>query len=243
VIARLRSRLAADDGFSLIELMAAMAIGGVVLTALMTVFVTGVKGTSEITDRVDSSARANTAMNRITTLLDSQVCVPTSVVTDIAAPPIFAASNDTSVTFYADLSGAGDTPDKYTLTFDPAARTIKLYTYGASGTTPSRTWTSSTTAETIASNVTQVTTAGVVQPVFTYFTYISGGNATTNGTVNTAPAATPLSAANANATVKVGVLFQSLGIGERDNKQRTVVSGSGAIATFNASSTAPTVCP
>jgi hypothetical protein len=83
----------------------------------------------------------------------------------------------------------------------------------------------------------------VVQPVFSYYTYISGGNATTNGTINTSLAAVPLTAANAAATVKVSVMFQSLGIGSVDNKQRTVLTGSGTLSSFNASSTAPTACP
>jgi prepilin-type N-terminal cleavage/methylation domain-containing protein len=225
-----------EAGFSLIELLAAMVIGSLVLTVLMTIFISGVKGTTRIQDRVDSSQRARTALDRIVSLLDSQVCVPQATVAQpqniVALPPVQATSTGSSVTFFADLTGAGVQPNEYKITYDASAKTLTLYTYTASGNTPLRTFNAANKATQLATDVTAVGS----NPVFTYYAFND------DGTIATTPAVVPLPAPGKVA--RVGVQFQALSsTGHVDNSQRAVVSGSGTVSTFNPDSTSPSVCP
>jgi prepilin-type N-terminal cleavage/methylation domain-containing protein len=235
-----------QDGFSLVELLAAMAIGSLILTVLMTIFITGVKGTSRIQDRVDSAQRARVALDAITTLLDSQVCVPrvsgtsTNILSDA---PVVAGSDGSSVTFFGDLTGAGTQPSKYTITYSPTAKTLTRYTYAATGNTPTRSFLATKTSTLIASDVMPATVDGVVQPIFTYYTYISG-TAAQNGQINQLAAAVPLSEDASPQVVRVGVQFQAYSsTGHVDNKQHAVVSGSATASTFTPDPSAPSVCP
>lgn len=243
LIARLR---ASDDGFSLVELLAAMAIGSLVLTALMTIFIAGVRGTTQIQNRVDSQARARYAMDRIVRLLDSQVCyVPTG--SDFGTPPVFSASTNTSATFLADMAGASGAPNKYTITYVPPAGstpgkiTIDTYAYNATA----KAWTTKVgPTNTLISDVVQAKEGGVAQPVFKYYPYIASSSDTTAiGNVSDTPATTPLSVTDAPSIVKVGVQFAAISsTSHRDDAQHAWVKGSGALSTFNADPTAPSAC-
>ena len=53
-----------------------------------------------MSDRVDAQQRGRLAMDRVTSLLSSQVCVSSSI-----PPLIGVGSTDKSVTFYGDLHG------------------------------------------------------------------------------------------------------------------------------------------
>jgi prepilin-type N-terminal cleavage/methylation domain-containing protein len=201
-------RLRTDDsGFSLIELLAAMLVAGILLTAVMNVFINGVKGASRVQDRVDSQQRGRLAMDRVTSLLSSQVCLSSSI-----PPVVGGTSTDKSVTFYGDLQGASNTPSRYTLTWSAAAKTLTEYQYtAASGslTSPPIVW-SGTPAVTrlIASNVWPAQDdAGTDLPVFSYYRFEA------DGTVNLAnPIAlngsSQLALADADDVVQVGVAFR-----------------------------------
>ena len=68
-----------------------MVVGGIVLAALMTTFVGGVQGSSRVQDRVDAASRGRLAMDKVTSLLNSQVCVVTKSadgLSDLSLPPI-----------------------------------------------------------------------------------------------------------------------------------------------------------
>jgi prepilin-type N-terminal cleavage/methylation domain-containing protein len=244
LITRLRAE---DDGFTLIELLASMVIGGVVLTALMTVFVTGVRSTTEIQNRVDDAGRARYALDRIVRLLDSQVCyVATN--SDIGTPPVFAASTNNSATFLADLTGASGNPNKYTITYVPAAGatpgklTVDTYSYNAT----TKAWTTKVGAtSTLVSDIVPAKVGGVAQPIFTYYTYVpsSWPDKTVVGDVSGTPATTPLSTTDAPNVVKVGVQFAAVSsTSHLDNAQHAWVKGSGTLSTFNADPTAPSAC-
>jgi prepilin-type N-terminal cleavage/methylation domain-containing protein len=237
-----------DAGFSLIELLAAMAIGSVVLTACMGVFINGVKATTKIQNRVDDTARARYAMDRIVRLLDSQVCTQLVATSDFQTAPIFSGSTNNSVTFYGDLDGASGTPEKYTITFVPKSGatpgriTVDDYAYN----TTAKAWTTKVGAtNTLISDVVPLQLGGVDQPVFTYYPYIAtSGTATDIGNVSGAGAATPLTAAVAPMVVKVGVRFAAVSsTSHTDDTTHAYVSGSGSLATFNADPSAPTACP
>lgn len=247
LIKRLIARLRADDGFSLMELLAAMAIGSVVLTGLMTVFVQGLRGTTAIQDRVDTTARARYSMDRIVRLLDSQVCyVPVS--SDFGTPPVFSGSTDNSASFLADLTGASGTPRKYTLTYVPGAAgkpgriTQDIYTYDS----VAKTWTKKLGGtNTLVTDVLPAVDKGVTQPIFKYYAFYPSTYAdkTKVGDVPDLQAATPLSVADAQNVVKVGVQFAAVSsASHRDNRQRAWVKGSGTLSTFTADPTSPSAC-
>jgi prepilin-type N-terminal cleavage/methylation domain-containing protein len=247
--ARLRRRLAADDGFSLVEMLAAMAIGSLVLTACMTVFIQGVKGTTKIENRVDTTMRARYAMDRVVRLLDSQVCAVLNQNSDVQTAPIFSGSTDTSVTFYGDLKGGRDVPDRYTISYvagpggTPGKITIDDYGYNAT----TKAWTKVGVTNTLVTDVVPIKNdAGVTQPVFLYYPFIAASPdaPATIGDVSDTPATTPLTVAAAPTIVKVGVQFAAISsISHRnDDKTRAYVSGSGSLATFNADPTSPSAC-
>jgi prepilin-type N-terminal cleavage/methylation domain-containing protein len=248
LIARLRTLRRDDDGFSLVELLAAMAVGGVILTALMGVFVSGVRGTTAIQNRVDNAGRARFTLDRIVRLLDSQVCVPLVATSDLATPPVFANSNNNSVTFFGDLNGASSAPKKYVITYTPksgsARGTLAVDTYADNG---SKTWpTKVGVTNVVASDIVPVkNAAGVAQPIFTYYPYIAAPAGPDVGTVSTTPAVTPLSVADAPRIVKVGVQFAAISSTSHidNNRQHAYVGGSGTVATFDADPLNPTACP
>ena len=58
-------RLARDeDGFSLTELIVAIALGGIVLAAALTFFTTGVISSAQVQDRSDAAQRARRSVAR-----------------------------------------------------------------------------------------------------------------------------------------------------------------------------------
>jgi prepilin-type N-terminal cleavage/methylation domain-containing protein len=246
---RLRTLGREDAGFSLIELLAAMAIGSVVLTACMGVFINGVRATTKIQNRVDDTGRARYAMDRVVRLLDSQVCTQLVTTSDVQTAPIFSGSTNNSVTFYGDLSGASGMPDKYTITYVPKSGatpgriTIDDYAYS----TTAKTWTVKRGAtNTLISDVVPLQINDVDQPIFTYYPYIASAPTApdTVGDVSDTGAPTPLTAAVAPTIVKVGVRFAAVSsTSHTDDKTHAYVSGSGSLATFNADPSAPTACP
>jgi prepilin-type N-terminal cleavage/methylation domain-containing protein len=116
--ARLRHE---EGGFSLIELLMAMALGSVILTAVMSVFLTGMGATARVTDRVDSAQRGRLAMDRVVTLLNSQTCLYNNDSTSNA--PIVDGQAQ-QVTFVANLGTVSADPSKYRLRYDAATKTL-----------------------------------------------------------------------------------------------------------------------
>jgi prepilin-type N-terminal cleavage/methylation domain-containing protein len=120
LITRLRARLAAEAGFTLVEMLTAMVIGTVVLFAAFTFMERSFDASAEISDRVDAAQRGRTAMDATIRQLRSQVCVAAKL-------PLQSASA-TSVTFTTDLTD-GSQPlktERRTLTFAPATKGYAL---------------------------------------------------------------------------------------------------------------------
>jgi type II secretory pathway pseudopilin PulG len=165
VIARLVARARSEGGQTLVEMLTALTIGSVVLFGVVTVFTTALTNSAKVTDRVDAVQRARLALDRMQTLLDSQVCLSAS------QPPIVpgSASTATQVTFYADLGDETFTPGQYRLAYDAGARTI-TESYWApivnGGVTTFAT--NPTTSKVIA---TDVVPQDAATPMFRYFAY------------------------------------------------------------------------
>ncbi len=235
-----------DDGFSLMELLAAIMIGSIVLTALMLVFTTGLTNISRANDRVEGTQRARTVVDRVTTLLNAQVCLDQIVGgTETLTPPILANSNADSVTFYADLKGGSDTPDRYTLTFNAAAHTLTEQKVAGSGAMPNTAFTSAPTGLKVTPKMYRALVGSTAQPVFQYYAFDPA-----TGSVSTTPLGVPLTATTAPTVAKVVV--QLAGAGDHSNQpdtKATSVLGEAIPLTTDPTidpsdpSSTPTICP
>lgn len=166
MIAR-RPQLAADHGFTLIEILVAIVVGMIVMFGALMMMELGFSSSARVQDRSDSSGRARLAFDRATSLLQAQVCNgKTSPVT---------AGSETSVTFTANTAERTAPPVQYQLRY-----------VAASGSTPGRLyerrWTMSAAPDVngayapvswadtvIVENVEPITAGPPASPVFRYY--------------------------------------------------------------------------
>jgi prepilin-type N-terminal cleavage/methylation domain-containing protein len=200
-------RLRADQsGFSLVELLVAMALGSIVLTALMTVFMNGVTGAVQTSDRVDALQRGRITMDRVVTLLNSQLCLLNPDGT--GQPPILDGQS-TQVTFYATLGAVDSNPTIYRLRYDsgtkrlyedqflpvPSGNAVTYPTYPA---LPN-------SSRVIGTNILPVTSGA---PIFKYWQFITTAGPTL-GMVDTTPLSPPLTSTTEFAAVRTTITFVS----------------------------------
>jgi prepilin-type N-terminal cleavage/methylation domain-containing protein len=65
VFARLRARLAQEDGMTLIELLTTMSILGVVITGILVMFVSGLRATTDLNTRFQAQQNARLALSSL----------------------------------------------------------------------------------------------------------------------------------------------------------------------------------
>lgn len=115
-MSRPRRLVADEDGFSLMELIVAMAIGSIVLTVVLGIFMNGLSGATKVTDRIEATQRARIANDRVVMLLQAQVCADGSApITDAQA---------TSVTFTANIGDAQALPTRYRMRYDATTKAL-----------------------------------------------------------------------------------------------------------------------
>jgi prepilin-type N-terminal cleavage/methylation domain-containing protein len=185
ILSRLRSRLRAQRGFTVVELVVAIAIGSVVMLVTMMLLDTSLKQSTKVAGRVDSTQRGRTAMERITRELRSQVCFipPGGTVSQSVT-----AAGDYSITFFAFNGSSTGTsgvlrPDRRTLTWNTNTNAIEETIETPVG-TPVTSFATGVT-RTILTNVTPP--AGANVPVFSYKR--TNGTALGPGTLSSANAA------------------------------------------------------
>jgi prepilin-type N-terminal cleavage/methylation domain-containing protein len=235
-----------EAGFSLIELMTAMAIGSVVLTMLMIVTMRALASSADTQNRIETGAAARQTMDTVMQLLDSQTCLlipdprPDHDGDVKSTPPVLAAS-DYSVTFYADLNASanGSSPDKYTLVYDAAAKTLTEQRYDAIGVEPSVKYddTKPSMKRQLADNIVPARVNGVAQPIFKYYTFPADG---TTAPVQIASAAL---GANLAKITRVEVQFQPV---PRKSGKEAVNAANSVFGASNLATADPgtdTVCP
>jgi len=190
-------RLRSEHGFTLPELMVAMAIGLMTVIAVYTVLDTSMKQTSRIAGRVNATQRGRIAMDIMTRQLRSQVCYS-------AVVPALVSGTDDAVKFHVDLTDGSKPIEQHELAYDAPSRTLNERIWPGVGsplTFPTRTINRQITGE-----VTRATAAdGSVIPVFKYYAY--------NTATPPRPAlalATPLSAADLARVAKIEVAFVAL---------------------------------
>ena len=221
-----------ERGLGLVELIAALAIGSMVLTAVMIVFTTGLTGSYKTTDRVEATQRARMAMDRVVTLLNSQQCLlPRS---GAAASPPISDGRNTQVTFFANLGDVSADPVQYRLRYDAPTQTLH-----------EDRWTGTTDALGDLVFAAQPTSTRVLAtdiavaagaPVFTYQRFVTTGAAA--GTLDPVLLPTPLTAATRFDAVRVNVAFagQPLRTGAADPRS---TSAEGAATVGSARSDVP----
>jgi prepilin-type N-terminal cleavage/methylation domain-containing protein len=203
LIARARTRLARQDGFTLIELMVAITIGMVVLTAVLNLLDSSVHAGARIEDKTETVQRMRIAMDRVSRVLRTQVC------SDSSTPPVISG-DDQQVTFYSDKSE--DT------TFAPR----KVQLSFANGTITERTWFPTTSSapwgypsapDRTESLVDNATTIGG-GPMFTYYSWTDLTTPVATP-LDTSLSSTPLPDNSIAKVVRVDVGFQALAVSGR----------------------------
>jgi prepilin-type N-terminal cleavage/methylation domain-containing protein len=173
------SRLRSEAGVTLIELLVAMMIGLVTMSAAIALLQTAQRQSTATAARVNATQRGRVLMDTMTRELRSQVCYSPTV------PALISATND-SVKFYADL-GDGSTPiEQRELIFDPAAKTITERTWAGVGTPV--TFPTMTRSRELLSDVTR--RAAPNAATFRYYAYTTA----TPPRPDTVPLPTPLNA-------------------------------------------------
>jgi type II secretory pathway pseudopilin PulG len=123
------SRLRNQDGFTVIEMLAAITVGFVVLAATLGLLESSVRLNIGLMSKTDAMQRGRLGMDKLTQELRSQVCL------DYDNAAVIAGTSD-SITFYGDYTETGARPEKRRIMFDPAKGTITSYAYVATANLP-----------------------------------------------------------------------------------------------------------
>ncbi len=195
----LTARLRDERGFTLVEVMIAMAIGLVVSTAALAALIVSVHLSSNYTDRVEANQTGRLAMEKITQALNSS-CVTTN------QAPVLAGSTPTKLMFYSTIYDVpGTVPDEFTISLPVSqpnqAAAFTMIDQPLSGTAPN--WVPSGPSSSFP--LAQWAAQSPGTPVFQYFGYASNGTISTtafpltNGVLSTTQAA---------ATAEVAINYQ-----------------------------------
>ena len=153
--------LRGEEGFTLAELVVAMALGIVVLTALVMLMDLTTREASRTFTRVDATQRARTKLARIENELQS-ACLTSGVT------PIQAGSTSSSLVFLSAYGKAAQpTPIEHNISLSSGTLTDSLYAV-TGGSAPN--WTFSSTPYATNTLLTSVAQSGTV-PVFQYLAY------------------------------------------------------------------------
>lgn len=217
----IRTRLAAERGFTLIELMVSISLGMLVLFAVTNLLDSSGRANARLTDKTETVQRIRIGMDRVTRVLRTQVCP------DTATPPIISGT-PTAVSFYSDLSTTGDER------FRP--RKVSLYMISADGgtviqdtyvpTSASAPWTYAATPTSTTDLVNQVTGLGGSTDIFKYYGFADTNNEVATP-LDTSLSADPLPSNSIAKIVKVDASLQvSPQSGNTDTRRKAAMTGS-----------------
>ena len=214
------SRLRAQDGMTLMEVLIAATIGFVVIAGTLGLLESTMRLSGSVMAKTDAMQRGRLAMDRVTQQLRSQVCL------DLTVPAIDTGATADSVTFYSDFSGDGPAkgPTKNTLSFDAATGDIidsiikpvgaypGPYTYDS---TPVK----SVVFENAARQTTVVSGTPTTVPFLSYYAYETTGTPPVLRTTQVLNP--PLTAAQAARVARIDIAFAARPTGAKDGKNAT----------------------
>ena len=139
------------------------------------------------------------------------------------------------MTFYGDLSGATNTPSKYTFTYNASAKTLSLTTATGSGAFPNVIYGTPRTVQLAEQVVPAVDSGGSTLDVFQYFPFQGDGTVSTTSVL-------PSTAAITDTIVRVGVNFRVLSTRTKVVDPRAAtLHGEAGVATYDPTNQA--ICP
>jgi type II secretory pathway pseudopilin PulG len=210
-----------QEGFTLTEVVMAMTVGFVILSATLGLLESSTKLNLGVMAKTDAMQRGRLVMDQVTQRLRSQVCL------DFQNPAVLANSNAQQVTFYSDFS-SGDgsvAPLKTQLLFvpsagDPTVGAIWEYRFRTTSTVkppPVSSFPSTpTTRRLLSGNVAlQRNSAGATVPFLRYYAFrlVSGRPQASN------PLAVPLDTARAETVARIDVAFRARPSRARNDKE------------------------
>ena len=210
-----RSRLAAERGFTIVELMVAVSVGMVVILFTFNLLDAAGRASTEVSDRVDSVQRGRVAMEQVTQRLRSQVCLDSNT-------PAVTYGDDDELRFYSELGDEVFTPEARRLRFDDpdgdGFGDLNESVWTTLSSPPGDTFSTPATSsrnvlagmmraleDDPATQNNEGRAVGDPVPVFRYYTFLL--NAPNSPTVRLQ---TPLSVADRARVVRIAVAFESL---------------------------------
>ena len=193
--------MSSERGFTMVELLVAMAISVVVLMGILAIVDVTTRGSARVAARVEANQRARTTMERLVEGLHS-TCVAPNVLPVVAASNGYTSSDNALIFLQQTGSAVSPTPTERVVSLE--GDTLKERVYPATGgTAPS--WTFASTPSSTTTLATDVASAKFgnppsAVPLFQYFAY-------QGAQLSTTPLPTPLSASDAARTVAVTVSF------------------------------------
>jgi Tfp pilus assembly protein PilW len=177
---RISARLRRQEGFTLVELLASMAAGLVVVGGLVTVLSVTLQQTTYTFTRVDATERARSALTHIENELHSGCTV--NDVTPIQGGALGSQDSDANNLVFVSAFGtsANPTPVEHKITYNSVTHTLTEYDYTVTGGSDPTKWVfsptpSNTAGQLLLTNVSQQTIPASptpkAVPVFQYFAY------------------------------------------------------------------------
>jgi Tfp pilus assembly protein PilW len=229
--ARLTPDMRAESGFTLVELVVAMAMGIVVMFALSSIMITMLHQSQRTFTRVDATRQARVALSNIDNALHS-ACVD-------GTPPIQAGSTATKLIFLSYTGNAATTvPVWHELTFSGGSLTDYRYkataspAYLATGIPPawqrgSALTPPSAASVTLLTNTSQQTDSSGAVPVFRYFQYTRAATESSGNTYYTVADGTsvnPLTGAPITTPAPLSVTGTGLSQADSGNTVEVLIS-------------------
>jgi prepilin-type N-terminal cleavage/methylation domain-containing protein len=209
---RRRHRVMHEGGFTLPELLVALAAGVVVIFGATGLIIGALHTTSRVTDRVNAVQEGRSAMEELLQELDSGCLAndvsPVQATTAAGISPA-VTTDGTHLVF---VSGLGDssvgTPTEHVVSIQNGG--LLDVSYANTGGSPPAlgtpaTWTFSATPARRSLLLDHVAQINVSTPLFQFYSYSNASNATANSLVGAVPVAVPLGATTAPAVAQVDI--------------------------------------
>jgi prepilin-type N-terminal cleavage/methylation domain-containing protein len=187
--------MSSERGFTLVELLVAMAASIVVLLGIFGLVDVSTRSSARVASHVEADQRARPVMQRLIDELHSTCVGPNT-------QPVLAGSGDSALTFLARTGSAvTPAPDKHVVTLTGSTLSESIFP----ATNSSAPWTFATTASSTTQLLTNVGAASLGSPpssvpAFQYFGY-------QGAQLSTTPLPTPLISADAARATEVTVSF------------------------------------